>query len=401
MNNGTQKRNKKRSLPFFLLILLVLFYFAWALPLPKIKAESTYIYKSRPQAVNLAWPNYGQAAVGALGYGVLDSHGTQTPAPMASVTKVVTALAVLKQKPLAEGNQGPTIKISSQDLSAYNNYYAMGGSVVSVSDGEQISEYQALQAMLLPSANNMADTLARWAFGSMDAYTTFANNYLKSLGLKSTHLDDASGFSPKSVSTAQDLTSLGLIYMSNPVLRDISAQSTAEIPVAGTVHNTNWLLNTEGVVGIKTGNTDQAGGCFLFADNRTVEGQKLTVVGAIMSAPDLTTAISDSLPLMRSVDGGFENVVAARKNEIIGIYVSSWGEVVNIVAKKDLSLLTWKTRQAVTTTEVGKSRVAVKKGEPVGKLKVTAWDKSNTIDLVADSNIDKPNWQWRLYKRHI
>src|SRR5438105_2403629 len=79
-------------------------------------------------------------------------------------------------------------------------------------------------------------------------YVTFANNYLKQAGLKTSHVDDASGFSSKSVSTAQDLTSLGLTFIDNQVLRDIATQSSAELPVAGTVHNTNWLVNTNGVV---------------------------------------------------------------------------------------------------------------------------------------------------------
>src|SRR5207245_1841316 len=118
----------------------------------------------------ITWPAYGQAGIGAAGYGLLSVAGAQTAAPIASVAKVMTALAVLSQKPLELNQQGPTITITEEDVASYENYVTQGGSVVRVDSGEQISEYQALQAMLIPSANNMAFTLSRWAFGSTDNY---------------------------------------------------------------------------------------------------------------------------------------------------------------------------------------------------------------------------------------
>lgn len=401
MNAQAHKPKKRRSLPLFLLILFVMSYICWAIPLPKIKAHTSYVYKSRPAAVSLTWPAYGQAAVGAVSYGVLDSHGAQVPVPMASITKVITALAVIKQKPLAPGNQGPTIAITSEDVATYKDYYAKGGSVVSVTEGEQLSEAQALQAMLLPSANNMADTLARWAFGSMDKYVSFANSYVKQLGLSGTHLDDASGFSPKSTSTAQDLASLGLLFENDQVLRDISSQATAEIPVAGTVHNTNWLLGNNGVVGIKTGNTEQAGGCYLVAAKRVVDGHNLTLIGAIMGAPDLASAIGDSQSLLQSVEGGFFNVTVVRRDQVVGYYEAPWGGIANILSRDDVSMLTWKTRQVVSSVKIADNKDSVAKNQEIGELTATVWDKKSTSKLIVSNDIAAPTWQWRLYRRHF
>lgn len=396
-----KRSHRAAKLPLLLLIIFILAFICWIAPLPKLKAQTDYTYKSRPSVVSLAWPGYGQAAVAAVGYGVLDTHGNQTPVPIASITKLITSLAVIKKRPLAAGQQGPTITLSHADVDSYNSYYAEGGSVVAVSDGEQLSEYQAFEAMLLPSANNMAYSLVRWAFGSMDAYTSYANSYLKSLGLSGTHVEDASGFSPKSVSTAQDVASLGLIVMNDPVLRDIVNKTTADVPVAGTIYNTNWLLGSDGIIGIKTGNTEQAGGCYLSAAQRTIDSQKVTVITAVLGAPDLRTAVTDSLPLTRSVDNGFENVVAARRNQIIGIYVAPWGQVVNVVAQKDLSLLNWRMRQAVSSTKIDSGRTSVKKGQKIGNLTITSWGQKNSVPLTVDDNISLPSWQWRLYKRHI
>jgi D-alanyl-D-alanine carboxypeptidase (penicillin-binding protein 5/6) len=286
-------------------------------------------------------------------------------------------------------------------VAAYNSYSSQGGSVVQVSEGEQISEYQALQALLLPSANNMADTLVRWAFGSMSGYTTYANRYLKSSGFTKTTVADASGFSDKSVSTAQDLTGLGLVFMQNDVLREITNQTQADIPVAGTIHSTNWLLGTDNVIGIKTGNTDQAGGCYLFASQRSIQGQDVTVVGAILSAPDLETAITDSRPLIDSVDNGFNKVTAAKRGQVIGLFTAPWGGVSNIIAKDDVSILTWKSRQVVGSLQVSKNNTSLGKDQVVGTITATAWDKKSIGYLVSTAKISKPSFSWRLYRRHL
>lgn len=396
-----QPQKEKSRLPVILLIIFLISLLAWMAPLPKLRAESTYKYKSSVSPVSLDWPNYGQASVGAVGYGVLASAGSQTPVPMASVAKVVTALSVLKKKPLADGSQGGNIKITAADVASYNDYAARDGSVAAVSEGEQISEYQALQAMLLPSANNMADTLARWAFGSTTNYVNYANGYVKKLGLKHTTISDASGFSSRTVSTAEDLTLLGLAAYSNPTLQDIVAQRAADIPVAGTVYNTNFLLGSNGYVGIKTGNTDQAGGCYLFAQKRTILGDQVTVIGAIMGAPDLQTAMSDSSSLAQSVDRGFKKVIVAKKGQVVGIMVPDWGVKSNIYALSDLTIMTWKTRQVVSSMENDYTTRSLKQNEMVGRLVATVWDKKNFVNLAVSDEIPGPSFSWRLYRRYF
>ncbi len=93
----------------------------------------------------------------------------------------------------------------------------------------------------------------------------------------------------------------------NPVIADIVSQKSATIPVAGTINNVNWLLGTDGINGIKTGNTDQAGGCFLFSAKHTIDGHDITLIGAIVSAPDLMASVNDSKPLIAAIDKGFFN----------------------------------------------------------------------------------------------
>lgn len=150
--------------------------------------------------------------------------------------------------------------------------------------GEQLSEYQMLEAMMLPSADNMADSLAIWAYGSLPAYQAAANQYLANHNINDTHVGvDASGLDPSTVSTAHDLVLLGEAAMQNAVLAEIVAKPSVNgFPLMGTISNTNTLLGQNGIVGAKTGNTDQAGGVFVFAANyNDANGQELSVVGAV------------------------------------------------------------------------------------------------------------------------
>src|SRR5487761_1565433 len=98
-------------------------------PVPVISPVSQIASVPKTQAIALPWPAAGQAALGAQGYGLLASHNTAAPVPIASIAKVITALAVLKQKPLATGSQGPTITLDSTDVGFFNYYYLKDGSV--------------------------------------------------------------------------------------------------------------------------------------------------------------------------------------------------------------------------------------------------------------------------------
>ncbi|MBI2591978.1 D-alanyl-D-alanine carboxypeptidase [Candidatus Saccharibacteria bacterium] len=374
--------------------------YAYSRPLPEIKATAKVISLKTSQAINLPWPAYGQGALGALGYGVLETHGQQKAVPMASLAKVITALAVLKQKPLALGQTGPTITINSDDVAIYNSYYNQGGSVVKVEVGEQLSQYQALQALLIPSANNMADTLARWAFGSMDSYISFANQMLQGLSLQNTKVADASGFSPESVSSAQDLVKLGLSAMQNPLIASLVKQEVAELPVAGKVNNVNWLLGSDGVVGIKTGNTDEAGGCFLFASQRNVGGQSLTLIGALMQAPDRNTAIRDARILIQASDSGFETVKAVSQGQTVATYEAPWGAKSEVVAKDDSAMLAWRGASLQTSAQLNNltGSYPVRANTSVGSIKVANGQKTARVSVILKNNLVGPPWHWRIFR---
>ena len=379
------------------ILVVVWLFFAWLRPVPELRAVPSVVQPTTSPATSLPWPAATQSALGAQGFGLLAANGAGTSAPMASLAKIITALAVLKQKPLALNQPGPTITLSSTDVDYYRAYLAAGGSVVAVTAGEQISQYQALQAMLLPSANNLAESLAVWAFGSMDNYLAYVNQYIKTLGLSNTHMADASGFDPGSISTAQDLVKLGLVALDNPVLSQIVSQDQANVPIAGTVHSTNWLLGTDGIIGIKTGNTDQAGGCFLFASNRTVSGRQVTLVGAVLGAPNLNNAIADGRTLADASDSEFELDNSVKAGQVVGSYTVPWGGKVSVAAKKDLAILAWKGQKISLKENLDKLSAPVSTSKQVGSIVATIDGQSVSTQVVLDKAITKPSLSWRLF----
>jgi D-alanyl-D-alanine carboxypeptidase (penicillin-binding protein 5/6) len=230
------------------------------------------------------WPAQGQAAV-QIGQSQVHAGPNQHAAAIASVAKVMTAYVVLRDHPLRLGEDGPTITLTDADVVDTDRRRRQQESVVSIVAGEQLTERQALQALLLPSANNIAAVLARWDAGSAGRFVARMNATARSLGLTRTRYTDPSGYDDATVSTAADQVRLVDRAMRLPVFASIVATPSATLPVAGTVHNTNALLGHNGFVGVKTGSTAAAGGCFAFRANRWIDGKRTTITGVVLGQP--------------------------------------------------------------------------------------------------------------------
>jgi D-alanyl-D-alanine carboxypeptidase (penicillin-binding protein 5/6) len=230
------------------------------------------------------WPAYGQAAV-QIGQSPIQAGPGQHAAPIASVAKVMTAYLVLRDHPLGVGEDGPAIRLTAADVADTDRRSRQGESVVPVVVGQQLSEWQALQALLLPSANNIAAVLARWDAGSLARFVAHMNTTARSLGMARTRYTDPSGYDDATVSTAADQLRIVELAMRLPVFARIVATTSATLPVAGTVHNTNRLLGRNGFVGVKTGSDKAAGGCFAFRAIRLLNGKRTTITGVVLGQP--------------------------------------------------------------------------------------------------------------------
>ena len=259
--------------------------------------------RERPAAVS--WPAKGVSAADISGSGVMAGPGATRPVPIASVAKVMTAYVVLHDHPLPAGSSGPDIVVQPREAAAYPSQARDGDSLVPVVAGEGLTERQALEALLLPSADNMAWILARWDAGRQAAFIARMNAAAHRLGMTGTSYTDPSGLAPSTTSTAADQVRLGMAAMRVPALAAIAAMPTAVVPVAGVVRNSNTLLGQDGIAGLKTGSTQAAGGCVVIAAWHQAGARSILIVAATFGQPGTAGTI-----LPNALDAGHMLVLA-------------------------------------------------------------------------------------------
>lgn len=241
------------------------------------------------------WPLHGQGAY-VLGGGQPAVSPDEQPVPIASVAKVMTAYLVVKHYPLPAGEGGRLFTVDQSDVASTETRRRDGQSVVDVRAGEQLTERQALMAVLLPSANNVAVLVARQVDGSVAGFVAEMNQAAHALGMAETTYTDPSGYDPGTVSTALDQLRLAQVVADDPTLAAMMATRSYSLPVAGTVTNTDALLGQDGFVGMKTGSDDAAGGCFVFRSVRHTASGDVMLIGVVLGqqGPNLITAGLDA-----------------------------------------------------------------------------------------------------------
>jgi serine-type D-Ala-D-Ala carboxypeptidase (penicillin-binding protein 5/6) len=227
------------------------------------------------------WPQHGQWAY-VLGNGRLAVSPDEQPVPIASMAKVMTAYLVLKHYPLRAGDSGRRFVLGPRDVADTETRRGEGQSTVDVRAGEQLTERDALMAILLPSANNIAVLVAREVAGSVPSFVAEMNDTAYALGMSHTIYTDPSGYDAGTVSTALDQLRLARVVAEDKTLADMMATRSYSLPVAGEVTNTNTLLGHDGFVGMKTGSDDAAGGCFMFRSERHTESGNVTLIGVVL-----------------------------------------------------------------------------------------------------------------------
>jgi D-alanyl-D-alanine carboxypeptidase (penicillin-binding protein 5/6) len=227
------------------------------------------------------WPLSGQGAyVLDNGRPAVSPH--QEPVPIASLAKVMTAYVVLKHHPLSAGDAGPRFAIAQDDVVDTEARRHGGQSIVAVRAGEQLTERDALMAILLPSANNVAVLVARQVSGSVASFVAEMNDTARALGMSHTTYTDPSGYDDGTVSTALDQLRLAQVVARNETLAAMMATRSHRLPVAGEVTNTNALLGHDGFVGMKTGSHQAAGGCLMFRVVRPTAGGSRELIGVVL-----------------------------------------------------------------------------------------------------------------------
>ncbi len=239
----------------------------------------TLTHRPRTSVPAGMWPAGGQAAF-VLGSDRSAASPHQQPVAIASLAKVMTAYLTLKRYPLRSADDGFTITITAAQAQAELDDAAQNQSGVAVRPGEELTERQLLEALLIPSGNNIARLLAVQVAGSETDFVADMNAKARALRMHHTLYTDPSGFDPSTVSTAADQLRVFERAMRFRVFRQITAMASVTLPVAGTLTNYN-PLTAEGYAG-KTGSDAAAGGCLAFFTRVTVGGRRVTAVGVVL-----------------------------------------------------------------------------------------------------------------------
>jgi serine-type D-Ala-D-Ala carboxypeptidase (penicillin-binding protein 5/6) len=340
------------------------------------------------------------AVEGVAGIG---THGSQVPVPIASLAKIMTAYVVLRDHPLADGTAGPVIVISKAQAAAYRPEAAASDSVVKVKAGEGLTELQALEALLIPSADNIAGILAQWDGGSVSAFVDKMNLEARTLGMSQTHYTDPSGLAPATVSTARDQVVLAMKAMAIPTFASVVAMPAATLPVAGTVENFDYDVGHDGVIGVKTGSDSAALGCWTFAARRRVDGASRVVYGTVLGIPATRQGLVEpALAAGRALAGAVPEAVRVSTvlpaGSVVGELTAPWRkEPVPIVTTRALTGVVMSgTRIALHSDLRRLAGASVRRGELVGMLSANGIAGTSSTGLAAASSAAGPGVAWRL-----
>jgi serine-type D-Ala-D-Ala carboxypeptidase (penicillin-binding protein 5/6) len=400
------RRRRVWLIPLFAVFILVLLI---AAALVRAETKTTpylRVHRLLPTKVKIpgkpfkpAWPSEGEATIAVEGVGSLGATGGQKPVPIASVAKVMTAYLTLKKFPLAPGAEGFKVRITPEQVEEERERLALDQSTVAVRAGETLSERQLLEALLLPSANNIAALLAVHDAGGTEAFVEQMNATARELGMDQTHYTDPSGFEASTVSTATDQVKLARVAMQDPTFAAIVAKTSTQLPVVGRVLNYNELAGHNGYIGIKTGSDEAAGGCLLFAKRITVGGRSFTLIGAVFGQHDgelVPAALAAANALGESVADGVKNRVVLPAGTKVMTLRNADGSTVAVKTSRPLRQVGWPGMPTTLHLNIGPARHTAKQGERWGTVMMRGAGTITRVPAVAAASLGEPSLSWRL-----
>jgi D-alanyl-D-alanine carboxypeptidase len=324
------------------LLLLALAVGQMVRPLPSARLRLvTAASHTVPGTLSLPWPSAGQAVVEVDGLGRMGSSGTLQPTPTASVAKVMTAYVFLLDHPLPSGQEGPTYRVSPEEAARLPWRDAREETHVDVVANQPFTEREALEALMVVSANNIAHELARWDSGGDVPFVAKMNATARRLGMTGTRYTDPSGFDATTVSTAADQVRLFRAAMRIPAFTEVVSRSTFTPRTGGeTRSGGNTLLGSYGVIGGKTGFTSQAGANYVFA----ARSGGVLLIGAVMAQPQAVSpavAVSAAQPLILAAENSLTRVTLAARGAAVARVEDGFGHRVPLTAAAPVVATGW------------------------------------------------------------
>ena len=369
-------------------------------PPPVVTSVMHTAFAVPAQSVTLPWPATGQAAVAIPSIGVDVASGAEQPVPVASLTKLMTAYVILHDHPLPLHDAGPSITVIQADVDDYDHDTVNDDSNAQVLVGEQLTEQQVLAGMLVHSADNYADLLARWDAGSTTAFVAKMNAQAARLGMVHSHFDDASGISPASTSTAADVLKVAALDMADPTFASIVRLTSVTLPVAGTITTYTPLIGLQGIIGVKSGYTAAAGGCDVLGVVRTVHGRPVLLLAAVTGQTGVAVLAQAGLHGLALVDALaplIGSTPVLHQGQLVA-HVSEAGRTVEARAAAAVSVLTWPGVHATRVfLPVHHLTDQARRGASVGTVEVTLGLQHVAVPVRLQQDVPRRSLVQRLF----
>ena len=312
---------------------------------------------------------------------VLLAHGAHDRLPMASITKLMTALLTVERtKP------GEVVVVDPDAV-------GVTGSTIRLRAGERLTVRDLLAAALIQSANDSADALAEYVGdGDGERFVDLMNQRAQALGLRETQFVRPDGLDVAGhYSSAWDVTRLGLAAMREPLIRQLVRTQSATIAGGRTLNTWNDLLGEfPGVFGVKTGHTSAAG----WSQVAAARGNGVSIYATILGSPSRSVRNADLEELLAWGMSRYARTSLAPPDRDYGRVPVTYGEeAVPVVAARPL-------RRAVRIGRPLEQRVVlasradlpIRRGDMLGELSV--YDRGRLIGqtpLVAAEDRDEPS----------
>lgn len=373
----------------------------WPLTAVMPTAQPVDVAPLTASAAAPAWPADGSAAVAVDGFEstVADATlvSTTDDAPLASITKLVTALMVLDRQPLAPGETGPEYAFNSRDRSTYWNYRGRGESALDVPVGGSLSEYQMLQGLLIGSANNYASRLADQFWPTDEVFESAAADWLRTHGISGITVVEPTGIDSDNVGTPAGVIALGRKALENPVIAEIVATPSVDLPGAGVVTNTNDLLADPGVVGIKTGSLFVNGrevDDLATAKNITVGDHTVRAYATVLAQPSDELRDSAARALLAQLEAELTTPYVIPAGTVVGTVQTAWGSTPEIRTTADAAVILWNGAASSSSSALVIDEWGA--GSPAGTFTLTGPVNSTTVEAAVSAEIEQPSPWWRL-----
>ena len=321
---------------------------------------------------------------------VLWSRQPDARRAMASLTKIMTAVIALESSSLTE-----TVDVTAAAL-------RVGESTSFLRGGDRLTMEDMLEALLVKSGNDAAQAVAIHVAGSSDAFVDRMNVKASSLGLSDTHFTNAHGLdAPGHKTSARDLAVLSRYAMSKPAFRSIVGMKQVTIGKGKrkeTLPNTNVLINNyQGVTGIKTGYTSNAG----YSVVGSAERNDISLYAVVLGTKTESSRFRDARELL---DWGFAHYrpqsLATSGSILAEAPVSDYLDVtVPAIVAADATVPVLDLNGPITrSVTVAPVKAPVVAGQSVGVATFTqAGRQIASITLVAKNDVRKPNPLHRIW----